>query len=63
MKITIQQIAERFNCTPAQVGAQFAKNYAGIKGMYVKACATRKKVNGYTSEQLRQIMNSMPMGN
>ena len=58
---TREQIAQVFGCTPAQVGAQFVKNYEGLRVMYEKACATGKRVNGHTSEQLRQMMNSLPM--
>lgn len=58
---TPEEIAKAFGCTVEQVGAQFAKNYEGLRQMYEKACASGKRVNGYTSEQLLQMMNSLPM--
>lgn len=58
---TPEQIAALFGCTVEQVGRQFAKNYQGLRQMYEQACATGRRVNGYTSEQLRQMMNALPM--
>lgn len=60
-KPTIEEIAAKFGCSPAQVGAQFARNFIQLSAMYRQACATGKRVNGYTSEQLRRMINSLPM--
>jgi hypothetical protein len=61
MKRTHEEIAKAFGCSVEQVGAQFVKNYNGLKQMYDKSCASGRRVNGYTSEQLRQMINSLPM--
>lgn len=58
---SVEEIAEIFGCTPAQVGAQFAKNHEQLREMYEESCATGRKVRGYTAEQLRARMNSLPM--
>lgn len=57
----LEQIAKIFGCSEAQVSAQFVRNYNQLRGMYEQACRTHRKVNGYTSEQLRQLLNSLPM--
>lgn len=45
--------AKRFGCTVAQAKALFAKNAVGFRQMAEKAERTGRKVNGYTSAQLR----------
>ena len=60
-KPSAADIAARFNCSVEQVGAQFVKNHNSLSGMYREASASGKKVNGHTSEQLRQMINALPM--
>ncbi len=56
MKPTTEQIASRFGCTPEQVRAQFARNAEGLAKMLARAESTGRKVNGYTADQLRQMV-------
>jgi predicted transcriptional regulator len=51
--MTAAEIAERFGCTEEQVRALHRKNSEALAKMADKAVRTRKKVNGYTSGQLR----------
>lgn len=51
-KMTQEQIAKFFKCTPEQLAAQHARNAADLTKMGDKAAKTGKKVNGYTAAQL-----------
>jgi len=50
-----------FGCTLKQVNALKKKNKAQLTEMYNEACATGKRVNGYTSEQLRQLITGLQL--
>jgi len=56
----IAAIAAKFGCKPEEISAQFAKNWGELADMERKAYLTGRKVNGYTSEQIRQMMNNLP---
>lgn len=43
--------------TTEQLKAQYRKNLEGLKKMLEKAKATGKKVNGYTEQQLSEIVS------
>jgi len=50
-----QQLCNRFNCTPEQLRGLHAMNAEGLRWMAKKAAGTRRKVNGYTAEQLDKM--------
>lgn len=54
--LTLHQFCTLFGCTLRQAEQLRTKNKAQLEAMYHQACATRKRVNGYTSEQLRQLL-------
>lgn len=58
---TPEEIAKVFGCTESQVVAQFAKNMTGLRSMYNTAMSSGGKVNGYTAEQLSQLINNLPI--
>lgn len=58
---SVADIARMFRCSVDQVNALRAKNRAQLTVMYNEACRTGKRVNGYTSEQLRQVINGLPI--
>lgn len=59
MKPTLEQFAKMFGATVEQCNALKAKNRIELEAMYAKASATGKRVNGYTSEQLRQLITGL----
>lgn len=50
--MTPSEICKFFGCTMDQLNSQYVKNAEGLEAMYKKAAKTKKKVNGYTAEQL-----------
>jgi hypothetical protein len=57
--MTLPQFCKLFGCTIEQANALKRKNRAQLTVMYDKAWRTGKRVNGYTSEQLRQLINGL----
>lgn len=58
-KPSLEQFCKIFGCTLEQANALRAKNRAQLTEMYDEACRTKKRVNGYTSEQLRQLITGL----
>lgn len=58
-KPTIEQFAKLFGVTVEQCNALKAKNREQLTEMRVKALKTGRKVNGYTAEQLRQLITGL----
>lgn len=58
-KPTLEQFAKMFGATVEQCNDLKRKNKAQLEAMYDEAWKTRKRVNGYTSEQLRQLINGL----
>jgi len=52
-----QQTAEFFGCTLGQLNKQYQSNYEVLLKMFDKAKSLGKKVNGYTEEQLSEMVN------
>lgn len=57
--MTLDQFCKAFGCTREQAEILRAKNKAQLEAMYDKAWKSGKRVNGYTSEQLRQLINGL----
>lgn len=56
LKDSEQNRAQRFNCSVEQLRAHYGKNAQVLREMLTKAETTGKKVNGYTAQQLRDMV-------
>ncbi len=54
----MDEVSARFfdQFTPEQLRAQYARNLIGLRRLLAKAEATGRKVNGYTVDQLRDLV-------
>jgi len=58
---TNEGIADFFGTSPEMVKNQFIKNRKDLKTMLNKSLTTGKKVNGFTSEQLREMIDKIEL--
>lgn len=56
LKQTKRDAAIFFNISLKRISEQYADNAKGIETMLLKAIKTGKKVNGYTAEQLKELL-------
>jgi len=56
IQLTLSETAKIYNCSEDQLKRQYVKNIAQIKKMYFKALETGKKVRGFSSSQLSEIL-------
>jgi glycyl-tRNA synthetase beta subunit len=56
---TLAQFCKAFGCSIEQAKALKAKNKGQLTEMYYEAAKSGKRVNGYTSEQLRQLITGL----
>lgn len=50
--LTTNQIATAFNCTPAQLKAQYTANANQMRSMLQRVITTGRRVNGYSADDL-----------
>ena len=54
--LTKPQTCKLFNCTIEQLNNQYKANAASFEKLYHKSLSSGKKINGYTSGQLYDMM-------
>jgi hypothetical protein len=55
--LTKDQTCKLFGCTTEQLNKQYAQNAIGLQRMLNKAIETKKKVNGYSENQLKNMVD------